>query len=305
VADAALIAIDWGTTAARAYAVDAHGEILDTRSAPLGIQQVPNGGFGIAFDALLGDWKAWPVPRMAAGMIGSRQGWIEAPYLPCPATFQSLASHVVETPQRELAIVPGLVARDADGVPDVMRGEETQLAGAFDDDSPRALVVLPGTHSKWAVVERGQVVAFASYMTGELYAVLMAHSILGRLAHVGDAPSAPGAAFEAGLARGLAGGGFAHRVFAARTLALTGGLDGRDVPDFLSGVLVGDEIAGARRWAGERGDDATRVCVIGSDALTDRYVFALSHVGIDARRGPADAAARGIVRIARLAGRID
>ncbi|HVE48211.1 MAG TPA: 2-dehydro-3-deoxygalactonokinase [Casimicrobiaceae bacterium] len=303
-ADVALIAIDWGTTAARAYAVDRHDGILASRSAPLGVQQLASGGYAIALEALLGDWMALRVPRIAAGMIGSRQGWIEAPYLPCPATFESMASHIVETPSRELAIVPGLITHDESGVPDVMRGEEAQLAGAFDDNA-RALAVLPGTHSKWAMVERGKVVEFASYMTGELYAVLLAHSILGRLAHSSETAAAPNAAFEAGIARGLVEGGLAHRVFAARTLALTGSIDGRDVPDYLSGVLIGDEIASARAWAARRGHDSSHVHVIGADALVDRYIAALGSAGIDAGRGPSDAAVRGITRMARLSGRIE
>jgi 2-dehydro-3-deoxygalactonokinase len=303
--DAALIAIDWGTTSARAYAVDRGDAVVSSRAAPLGIQQVAGGAFAQALDALLGDWATWHVPRIAAGMIGSRQGWIEAPYLDCPASFDALAAHIVETPLRELAIVPGLVVRDDDRVPDVMRGEETQLAGAVDDAEAHVLAVLPGTHSKWAVVEHGRVVDFASYMTGELYAVLLAHSILGRLAHTETAPAATGAAFEAGVRRGLAEGGLAHRMFAARTLVLTGGLEGRDVPDYLSGVLIGDEIESARRWAARAGRSAGRVRVIGADALVDRYLHALAIAGVPAERGPADAAVRGITRIARLARRID
>jgi len=303
VQDAALIAIDWGTTSARAYAVDRNAAIVGSRAGALGVQQVDNGGFPAALDALLGDWKAWRVPRIAAGMIGSRQGWIEAPYLDCPASFDQLASHLVETPSRELAIVPGLLAHDEDGVPDVMRGEETQLAGAFGDDEGETVAVLPGTHSKWAVVERGRVVRFASYLTGELYAVLLAHSILGRLAQSDPVPRAPGAAFDAGLRRGLAAGGLAHRVFAARTLALTGSLDGRDVADYLSGVVIGDEIASARAWSAHAARAPVRV--IGTDALVDRYLHALSVAGIAAERGPGDAAVRGIARIARLAHRFD
>ena len=302
--DAAFIAIDWGTTSARAYAVDRNDAVVATRTASLGIQQVREGGFAEALDALLGDWSALPVPRVASGMIGSRQGWIEVPYLECPASFEALGAHMLETPRRELAIVPGLLVRDVEGVPDVMRGEETQLAGAAGDDASM-LAVLPGTHSKWARVERGRIVDFASYLTGELYAVLLAHSILGRLAHVEAAPASPGASFEAGVSRGLATGGLGHRIFAARTLALTGAIDARDVPDYLSGVLIGDEIAAARAWAARGNRGAGAVCVIGADALVDRYVAALAIAGIPCQRGPADAAVRGLTRLARLARRIE
>lgn len=300
----ALIAIDWGTTSARAYAVDASGRVGGTRSAPLGVQQLAGGDFPRALSELLGDWQALDVPRFAAGMIGSRQGWVEAPYVPCPAAVDALARNLVWTPARELAIVPGLISRDGGGVPDVMRGEETQLAGAVTEADDALLAVLPGTHSKWAQVEGGRVIAFQTHMTGELYAVLLANSILGRLAKPATAARAPGAAFAQGVARGLAGGGLGHAVFGARTLALTGELDAHDVPDWLSGVLIGHEIGAARQWASDRGMDATRVRVIGSDALVTRYTAALAQAGIAADAGPSDAAVRGLIRIAERAGHL-
>lgn len=299
-----LIAIDWGTTSARAYAVDAAGRIGGTRSAPLGVQQLVNADFAHALGELLGEWQALDVPRFAAGMIGSRQGWVEAPYVACPAAFDALASNLAWSPRRELAIVPGLISRDAAGVPDVMRGEETQLAGAIGDVDDALLAVLPGTHSKWAQVVNGRVVAFQTHMTGELYAVLLANSILGRLAAPAAARSVPGpsASFEKGVARGLAGGGLGHVIFGARTLALTGALDAEHVPDWLSGALIGHEIGAARQWARSHDLDATRVRVIGSDALVARYTAALAQAGIAAEPGPADAAVCGLVRIAKRAG---
>ncbi len=297
-----LIAIDWGTTSARAYAVDAAGRVGGTRSAPLGVQQLSNTDFPRALSELLGDWQALNVPRFAAGMIGSRQGWVEAPYVACPAAFDALAAKLAWTPARELAIVPGLISRDERGVPDVMRGEETQLAGALTDGDDALLAVLPGTHSKWARVERGRVIAFQTHMTGELYAVLLANTILGRLAtHANDA-SSPDAAFAQGVARGLAGGGLGHAIFGARTLALTGELDSHAVPEWLSGVLIGHEIGAARQWARDQGMDATRVRVIGADALVARYTAALAQAGIAAEAGPSDAAVRGLIRIADRAG---
>jgi 2-dehydro-3-deoxygalactonokinase len=297
-----LIAIDWGTTSARAYALDAAGHIGGTRSAPLGVQQLASADFPRALSELLGEWAALDVPRFAAGMIGSRQGWVEAPYVACPAGFDALAGNLAWTPARELAIVPGLIWRDRGGVPDVMRGEETQLAGAITDADDAVLAVLPGTHSKWAQVVRGRVVAFQTHMTGELYAVLLAHSILGRLATPTSAASASGPAFAQGVARGLAGEGLGHAIFGARTLALTGELDSNAVPDWLSGVLIGHEIGAARQWARDRGVSATRVRVIGSDTLVTRYAAALAQAEFEVDAGPSDAAVRGLVRIAERAG---
>ena len=179
---AALIAVDWGTTHARAYRLDDAGSVLGVRAAPLGIGKLGDLAYPDALARLLGDWIDEPVPRIACGMVGSRQGWHEAPYVDCPASLAALSRGLVETGPGGIAIVPGLATRDAAGVPDVMRGEETQILGAVPADSPRTLVVLPGTHSKWASVERGVVRDFTTCMTGELHEALVRHTILGRLA---------------------------------------------------------------------------------------------------------------------------
>jgi 2-dehydro-3-deoxygalactonokinase len=298
----ALIAIDWGTTSARAYRIDAAGGVIAARSVPLGIQNVQDSAFVGALDTLLDDWRTDAAPRIACGMIGSRQGWIEAPYVACPADLAGLGGVLTRTPGGELAIVPGARCLDPAGVPDVMRGEETQLAGALAPGDGRVLAVLPGTHSKWALVERGRLIEFATFMTGELYAVLLAHSILGRMADRSASTNAAGGyAFARGVARGLAGDGLAHVIFGARTLALAGELAPADVGDWLSGVLLGHEIDAARAWAKQRGDNAKRVRVIGGDTLVARYAGALAQAGIDAELGPADAAARGLFRIAQHA----
>jgi 2-dehydro-3-deoxygalactonokinase len=301
VADTALVAVDWGTSAARAYRIDARGSIVAQRSVALGIRHVRDRRFDLALATLLGDWTSEPAPRIACGMVGSRQGWVEAPYVDCPASLAALADRLVRAPQDALTIVPGLATLDVAGVPDVMRGEETQLLGAIDPAESGVLAVLPGTHSKWARVERGRVVDFTTFMTGELYGVLIEHSMLGRLAgHV------PGRfardAFARGVARGLGGGELAHDVFGARTLSLTGALASDDVADWLSGLLIGREIRGARAWAQHAGVEPSAVRVIGADALADRYELALADAGILAVRGHADAAAVGLWRIAARAG---
>ena len=300
---AALIAVDWGTTHARAYRLDGGGRVLGVRVEPLGIRQLGDLSYPDALARLLGDWRDDAVPRIACGMVGSRQGWREAPYVECPASLAGLSRGLVETVAGGLAIVPGLSTRDAAGVPDVMRGEETQILGALAPDAPRTLVVLPGTHSKWASVERGVVLDFATYMTGELHEALLGHTILGRLA--GGAHGAGAAAgFDRGVERGLGAGGFTHDVFGARTLALAGELAPADVTEWLSGFLVGREIRDARRRAEHGGDDASRVLVVGSDALAARYLRAFALAGMRAATGPADAAAAGLFRIACAAGRV-
>ena len=301
-ADTALIAIDWGTTSMRAYWMDRTGTITDTRSAPHGIQQIRDGSFAAALTALVGTAEDATVPRLASGMIGSRQGWVEAPYVACPALLTALVEGIVTVPDARLRIVPGVSTRDPHDIPDVMRGEETQLAGAVDAREARVLAVLPGTHSKWACVEAGRIVDFMSFMTGELWSVLLAHSILGRLATplARDAP--PGAGFIRGVRCGLGPGGLGHDIFGARTLALMGELADHEVADWLSGLLIGRETRDARTWAQRHGYDASKVRIIGDDALVARYVAAFAEADIAVDRAAAHAAAIGLWRLALLAG---
>ena len=260
------------------------------------------GEFGPALAALLGDWAELRVPRLACGMIGSRQGWREAPYSACPVPLATLARQIVQVDGGALSIVGGVTCRDADGVPDVIRGEETQIAGLSDDALRRAVVVQPGTHSKWTLVRDGTIVAFRTYMTGETFAVLREHSILGRLAEPGTEADTDMAAFDRGVRRGIARDhALLHDIFGARTLVLMGELPGTGVADFLSGVLVGSEIAAGRAWLGAQGagDD---VWLVGADALCERYERAMKTVGLSVSRGPSHAAALGLWRLARHAG---
>ena len=298
----ALIAIDWGTTAARAYALDGAGTVTGTRSAPLGVQHVQDGRFAEALAALLGDWHDDPAPRIACGMIGSRQGWIEAPYVACPAQLSDLVAGLVQVPGSRLTIVPGVRTRDSNDVPDVARGEETQIAGAVGSRDERVLCALPGTHSKWVCVEGGRVVDFLTYMTGEMWGVLLQHSILGRLATAGTQAGDVGAAFERGVARGLGPGNLAHDAFGARTLALMGELQGGDVPDWLSGLMIGREIRNARTWGQRHGYDGSRVRLVGADALVARYAAALRQADVAVELADSNAAALGLWRIAKKAG---
>ncbi|MEN9627252.1 MAG: hypothetical protein RJA10_479, partial [Pseudomonadota bacterium] len=224
-----LIALDWGTSNLRARRLGAGGQLLDERSAPVGVMAVPERRFEDALRALCGDWIG-AAPLVASGMVGSRQGWVEAPYLPCPASLQAAAAQLTAVPLlggAVLHIVPGLVCTGPDGQADVMRGEETQLWGAGLADGSCCL--LPGTHSKWAWVGAdGTIERFQTGMTGELYAVLVQHSILGRLMQPGTA--AP-AAFADGARLGLAEHAhLSHLVFAARTAGLMGARRADELP---------------------------------------------------------------------------
>jgi 2-dehydro-3-deoxygalactonokinase len=228
-------------------------------------------------------------------MIGSKQGWLEAPYCPCPASLGALASHIARIDLADgqpLHIIPGVSHVDPQsGVPDVMRGEETQIVGALPAAGAH-LAVLPGTHSKWARVENGVIVSFASFMTGEVYAALSGHTILGRLMHQ-DAPP-DDAAFTRGVTYGLdSPGALLSRLFSARTLGLFGQLDGAALPSYLSGLLIGSEIGAAMAMQ----PGAQQVTLLGSPALTGRYRLALAAAGIESDTGDADCAPVGMARI--------
>jgi len=293
-----LIALDWGTSYLRASLLGPGGVVLDRRSAAGGVMAVPDRRFEAALRSLCGDWiDGHRAPLVASGMIGSRQGWVEAPYLACPATLEAAASRLVAVPLAggaTLHIVPGLVCTGPDGQADVMRGEETQLWGAGLAEGEAC--VLPGTHSKWAWTGAGGAVErFQTHMTGELYAVLVQHSILGRLMQPGaDRPEA----FAGGVRLGLAEHAhLTHLIFAARTAGLMGTRGADELPDFLSGLLIGAEVGSARR----RGAPAA-VTLLGEAALCERYAAALPLAGIASRPAPADATTRGQWRLALAAG---
>jgi 2-dehydro-3-deoxygalactonokinase len=297
-----LVALDWGTSSLRAYLLGADGAVLDSARADEGIMQLAGGDFAGAFERIAGAWRRrWPgLPALAAGMIGSAQGWVEAPYLPCPAGAEDLATALTAVPGDALLVVPG-VAQLAP-VPNVMRGEEAQVFGALalrPELAGRGRLLLPGTHAKWVTVADGRITGFETYMTGELFAVLRSHSILGRFAPDGaPAPSAAAgdAAFLRGVAAARAGDGIAGLLFSARALVLTGGLAPGESLDYLSGLLIGDEIRAARP------DPATPLLLVGDPALCARYARALAAFGVTDAAEVAEATVTGLWRIACVAG---
>ena len=300
----ALIGIDWGTTSFRAYRLGADGRVIGAKSAPSGILKVPAGEFERTFEREIGAWLAEQadLPVIASGMITSRQGWVEVPYCPCPAGSDEIARALwrhATGAGRVVHFVPGLSIVGADGVPDVIRGEETQIIGEVGDAPGRRLLVLPGTHSKWALVEGGRLVWFATFMTGELFGVLKEHSILGRLM-AGDADDAQ--AFRRGLAYSHSHpGGLLRRLFSARTLGLFGQLPESAIASYLSGLLIGSEIAEALSCLEQApGDEA--ITVIGSSDLSERYLLAIGEAGLRGRQAAPDAGPRGLFLIARAAG---
>lgn len=288
----ALIGIDWGTTSFRAWRMDARGKVLESRGDGPGIMAAGAlpGGFRQALEDSIGPWLG-AAPIIASGMITSRNGWVETPYLPLPLDAAALAGSL--TLHEGIHFVTGAVS-DPDGpAPDVMRGEETEIIGHLAGGGGDGLFVLPGTHSKWALAEGGRLAAFRTVMTGEVFAALRDHSILGRLIRPG-----PGSdeAFRRGVEAGQRGGALLGRIFSARTLALMDRLAPEEIADYLSGLLIGDEVAhGARDAAGP-------VTIIGRGDLALRYRAAFAVLGIDAAIAPPGMARRGLWEIARMGG---
>jgi len=290
-----MIAIDWGTSSFRAYRIGAGGKVLDRRSAARGILTVEGAAFADVLAAEVADWGAEPGPVLMSGMIGSRQGWREVPYLDCPADPAALARACGEVrwgEGRRALIVPGLTCRDRHGVPDVMRGEETQILGALDTIGATATVCLPGTHSKYASLINGRIEGFETHMTGEVFGVLWRHSILGRLGGTGEV--ADMAAFEAGVDRAGQDQGLLHHVFGVRARGLFGEMPAESLASYLSGILIGHEIRAATR--------AGPVAVIGAPELAALYRRAFQRRGIEASVVPGEPAAAGLWRIAEIMG---
>jgi 2-dehydro-3-deoxygalactonokinase len=295
-APATLIGIDWGTTAFRAFLIDGAGCVLDRRAGPHGVMSVGDGDFAGVLRVQIADWLGRPIPVVMSGMIGSRQGWVEAPYVPCPASLSDLAATLVRAPfdGAEVRIVPG-VETAPEGMRDVMRGEETQVFGALEClGVGSGLFLLPGTHSKWVRVESGRIAGFSTYMTGEIYAACRTHTILGRLMSE-DAPS--GAGFRRGAedgARAGRPGALLNRLFGVRTAGLFGEIAAADLADYLSGILIGAELADA-------GSNAEDVTIVASEQLADRYRRAAQQLGLRAATIDPDCVVAGHLAIARRA----
>ncbi|NWB97066.1 2-dehydro-3-deoxygalactonokinase [Pseudomonas gingeri] len=320
---AQLIALDWGTTSLRAYKLAAGGQVLEQRSLSSGIMQLPSvpriiagqmcsEGFELAFDEACGDWlQAQPdLPVIACGMVGSAQGWREAAYCDTPANVAHLGTSLKTLRSLrgvDVHIVPGVIQRSR--LPNVMRGEETQVLGVLQSLAPGAgdnlLIGLPGSHSKWVEVVDGCIVHFDTFMTGELFAVLSEHSILGRTQQRGAPFDGP--AFDRGVQVALSTDGQIGPLstsFSARSLGLTGELSGTEQVDYLSGLLIGHELAALAGVQRRRRDSVQlpSVILIGNSQLCARYGRALDACGFAPVSLAENATERGLWHLAEAAG---
>ncbi|VVN01716.1 2-dehydro-3-deoxygalactonokinase [Pseudomonas fluorescens] len=323
---AQLIALDWGTTSLRAYKLAAGGVVLEQRALSSGIMQLPktprviNGGectdgFELAFDEACGDWlDAQPnLPVIACGMVGSAQGWREAAYCETPANVANLGKSlqtVISLRGTVVHIVPGVIQRSR--LPNVMRGEETQVLGVLQNLPVEAgadlLIGLPGSHSKWVDVVDGCITHFDTFMTGEVFAVLSEHSILGRTLKQGATFDA--LAFDRGVqvAQSADGElGVLSTLFSARTLGLTGELSPTAQADYLSGLMIGHELAALAKVQRRRRNNPNlpSIILIGNAQLCARYSRALDACGFANVTLAEQATERGLWQLALAAGLID
>jgi 2-dehydro-3-deoxygalactonokinase len=274
----AWIAVDWGTTNLRAWAMDAGGTVLAEAVSDDGMGKLTRDQFEPALLRLIGQWLVGNPAILACGMVGSRQGWCEAPYraVPCsPLDAGALVTVPTVDPRLAVRIAPGLKQV---APADVMRGEETQIAGALRlMPGYDGILCLPGTHSKWAQISAGEVVSFQTFMTGELFALLSQNSVL---RHGMEGGGWDEAAFDTGLSDALSRPErIGARLFALRAEGLIAGLAPAAARSRLSGLLIGIELAAARPyWLGQR------VTLIGADALSAAYARALGQQGVVAER---------------------
>jgi len=279
------IAGDWGTSRLRLSLCDAE-RVVEMRQGPgIGALREPAGE---ALRPLIAGWRATygPLPLVLCGMAGSRNGWRETPYLPCPADLHTLADEALrfEADGVPVAIAPGLSCTSRLGAPEVMRGEETQIAGALALHpalaTGRHLLCLPGTHTKWALLENGQVRDFLTALTGELFALLRDGSTLMRAGRPGAGPDDTEDGFENGLTATatLGSASLLHGLFAVRSRQLIEGRSYEWALSYLSGLMIVADVRGAIPLF----DTRPEVVLIGDDALNERYAQALRHEGVAA-----------------------
>ncbi|HTX48839.1 MAG TPA: 2-dehydro-3-deoxygalactonokinase [Caulobacteraceae bacterium] len=295
---AALLVCDWGSTRVRAWALDAAGSVLDRAEFPFGVNRLAPGEAALRFERNVRPrLKARGAPVLLCGAIGSNVGWRAIPYADCPAGLDDVVGGLTEAAER-VWIAPGLRTSALGGC-DVLRGEETKAFGWLAADPSRRmgrwLICEPGTHSKWLVVEAGRVTRFLSAFTGELYAVLSASSILRSDGRVHDLQ-----AFDAGLAAAGEGDALLNRIYTARSRIAGGGADPATTGSYLSGLLIGAEVAATPRLLGLSGEP---VLLMADEPQRGLYSRALTRRGVTVTHADAEPAAlAGLIAIARARG---
>ncbi len=298
----AFTANDWGSSSVRVTGVDGQGNLVGTRQTAIGLADAGVEGFPAVFRRVAGDWAE--APAIFCGMAGARGAWAEAPYAACPVKLPFAASTLMRFemwPGRMGLLVPGLSCRHDDGTPDIMRGEETQLAGLIATGMRDGVVCLPGTHSKWALLEGSSVPQFRTMMTGDVFAALSRHTVLARSFASNPSGAAPkDKAFDAGVRAALGGCDVLARLFGLRARFIVDGAAGEAISAELSGLLIGHEFQAMRRIF-----SCDALVIVGAPELAALYGRAASLAGISAEVTDGNAmAAKGLVALARQAGLI-
>ena len=263
------IAVDWGTSNMRAWAMSASGTVLDEVRSDRGMGSLKPAEFEQALRDAIAPWDHKGAPMIACGMVGSRQGWVEAPYaaVPCPTLPQGLVQAPTTHPDLTVYVIPGIMQADP---ADVMRGEETQITGFLARNKGwDGVICLPGTHTKWVHVSADEVISFQTFMTGELFNTIATQTVL---RHSIAAEGWDDSAFINGLETAIARPErLAARLFSLRAQGLLNGMQGNTARAHLSGLLIGAELAGAKPyWLGQQ------IAVIGDSGLSKLYVTALA-----------------------------
>ena len=305
--EAKLIGIDWGTSSFRAYLINAEGLILDTVTSHDGILWVKNHAFEETLNKNIGHWlnDYQAIPIIASGMITSKNGWLETPYLSLPSSIDGFADGLTTfnlSSGHSVCFITGASLVGTNEIPDIMRGEETQIIGALSEinnSDQKQIMLLPGTHSKWVVTENDIINKFMTFMTGEIFALLKDHSILGTLIE------APQDEISTGFLKGLkyrikSDSSLLQQLFSARTLVLFDQLSTSEIADYLSGLLIGEEIKSSKDQFDL--DENTTVYIIGGEELSQRYGTAFRELEIKYISAPNDVVALGHYQIAKKAG---
>jgi len=296
------VAVDWGSTALRAWLIGEAGEILAQHSSDQGVFSLEAKDFESTLLTVCGEWlgDAPDTPIIMAGMIGSRSGWQETAYQQCPVKAETLGENLLaltNTSKLNLFVIPGIKTNSPSGSADVMRGEEVQIIGALaalhaSPDS-NALICLPGTHSKWAQTHQQEITNFSTFFTGEMYSLLGEFSSIGAIMNGDEFDET---SFREGLAYSRQAGGFLHHIFSARARLLTDTWSGGSLSAYLSGIAIGHEFQGAKTLYPKQ----STLYLIGNSHLQSLYQIAASEFGFKANSlDAADAIIQGIAHIAQ------
>lgn len=293
---ASLIGIDWGTTTFRAYLFDQSRECIGKVATAAGIMQENSPDFEAILRAQVGDWLVrYPdIPIIASGMITSKQGWIETPYLSCPASLKDLSANLKKhrlKDGRKMHFVSGVCQLQPTA--NIMRGEETQMAGLASKEP--MLAILPGTHSKWIWMEEEYISRFSTFMTGELFTAITKHTILGRLMTEEQNPESFHLGVQEGFSTSPESGGILSQLFSARAKPILDLMSPSSIKDYISGLLLGTEIKEAVSIGFQSG---LQPLICGSSNLANLYHSALRICGFNPTVAEADTASTGLLRIA-------